>query len=79
MNANSPHPDAPYDDEQTPEHVALLEVLQRVKKVEHLYKCENQILRDDIAKIESELWEARNEISMLVDAISKLEGALCLD
>lgn len=75
MNANSPHPDAPYDDEQTPEHVALLEVLQRVKKVEHLYKCENQILRDDLAKLEEDLWIVKNELDV---ALEKLE-ALCLD
>ena len=75
MNANSPHPDAPYDDEQTPEQVALLEVLQRVKKVEHLYKCENQILRDDIAKLEEDLWIIKNELDV---ALEKLE-VLCLD
>lgn len=82
MNANSPHPDAPYEHEceqHKPEHVALIELAQKVNRLEHLHKGECQVLADSITKLEAELWEARNEISMLVDAISKLEGALCLD
>lgn len=80
MNANSPHPDAPFEHEyERPEHVALIELAQKVNRLEHLHKGECQVLADSLVKLEAELWEARNEISMLVDAISKLEGVLCLD